>query len=198
MSSSSPYTCFESLTKWLIVLAGTQVNVTGPLGSYDVYGVPSADFTLDGIVNGTYEAPVVPPGEFIAGVVYYQSAPLSPGNHTLVITNLNGTFPTEFWLDSIVYVPSADPVTSAPTSNSASSTSSSASNAPQSTSNTPSTRSDTSAIAGGAVGGGAGAVLLALFLFFFLRRWTRNRRASTKRHAALDVDAGLPYSPGFR
>ncbi|KAI0340849.1 hypothetical protein BDW22DRAFT_355577 [Trametopsis cervina] len=87
---------------------GTGVEVYGSLGSIDVYGRPVTTYSVDGGRSSTYQAPVLDPGLVELHVMFYRSPPLSPGQHTLVITNTNGTKPTEYWLDYIVYTPSDD------------------------------------------------------------------------------------------
>lgn len=75
------------------------------MGSWDVYGVPVSDYTIDGGDPATYTAPIIAPPFFEARILFYRSPPLQSGEHTLVITNKNGTTPCVYWLDYIVYTP---------------------------------------------------------------------------------------------
>ena len=90
------------------------------MGSVDVHGVPTTQYDVDGTVFGTYTAPVIAPGFFIGNQTYFISPNLSPGEHQLTITNLNGTTPNVFWLDYIAFLPVAppeeDPTTTVPVS----------------------------------------------------------------------------------
>ena len=103
--------------------------VLGPVGSWDVHGVPSTSYAIDGKVLSNYTAPTVESGTFESDVLYFTSPTLDQGKHTLTITNLNGTAPNVFWLDYILYAPTPldEPATSiasdnaAPTSKSSSS-----------------------------------------------------------------------------
>ncbi|KAI0784870.1 hypothetical protein C8Q75DRAFT_696081, partial [Abortiporus biennis] len=85
---------------------GTQVTVFGSQGSVDVYGQPTTTYTIDGVTVGRYTTPVIQPGFFTALTQFFQSDTLSAGEHTLVITNVNGTSPNVFWLDYIQYISS--------------------------------------------------------------------------------------------
>ncbi|KAI1784079.1 hypothetical protein LXA43DRAFT_902313, partial [Ganoderma leucocontextum] len=97
---------------------GTQVAVVGSLGSVDVHGIPTTLYALDGVEAGLYTAPVIAPGFFELNVTFFSSKSLAPGEHTLVVTNVNGTSPNVFWLDFIGYIPSAASTTTAPSSTS--------------------------------------------------------------------------------
>ncbi|TBU23567.1 hypothetical protein BD311DRAFT_781595 [Dichomitus squalens] len=85
---------------------GSQVVVVGSLGSVDVHGVPTTLYTIDSAEAGLYTAPIIQPGGFALNVTFFQSKVLPPGDHTLTITNVNGTKPNVFWLDYIEYLPS--------------------------------------------------------------------------------------------
>ncbi len=101
--------------------AGIGVEVYGSVESIDVYGRPVTTYEIDGLgsTSTTYQAQLIAPGYYTARTLFYRSAALSDGNHTIVITNMNGTAPTVFWLDYIVYTPSTD--VAQPPSNSAAS-----------------------------------------------------------------------------
>ena len=172
--------------------SGTWVSVYGPLGSVDVYGVPKTVYEIDGVFAGSYTAPVVPPGGVVANVQYFSSAALTPGAHTLVITNVNGTSPNVFWLDYIRYTPSSAATTSA-AATSAGQTAASTTSAPAAATGTADagaqgSSTHTAAIAGGVAGGVALVALLAAVLFYFLR--FRRRRAAEGSLEKLDVDPG--------
>ncbi|KAH9939415.1 uncharacterized protein BXZ73DRAFT_99620 [Epithele typhae] len=105
---------------------GTHVAVWGLVGSNDVQGWPSTTYTIDGNLLGTYNAPRVDPPHFLLNVSYFSSTTLDPGQHTLKITNTNGTAPNVYWLDFITFIPaqvqtSQPPPTSLPPPSSASS-----------------------------------------------------------------------------
>ncbi|THH29395.1 hypothetical protein EUX98_g4807 [Antrodiella citrinella] len=93
---------------------GTGVEVYGSQGSVDVYGVPTTTYTIDGALTGTYVQPVIAPGFFTTHTLFFRSPSLTPGAHELVIKTTNGTSPNMYWLDYIIYTPSADVPTLAP------------------------------------------------------------------------------------
>lgn len=93
---------------------GTQVSVFGSQGSIDVYGQPVTTYEIDGQLVATYRAPVIQPGYFTAGTTFFTSGTLSAGEHTIVVTNVNGTKPNVLWLDGFRYTPSASAPSSAP------------------------------------------------------------------------------------
>ena len=125
--------------------------VVGSLGSVDVHGVPTSLYTLDGAAAGSYTAPVIAPGFFRLNVTFFSSQALSPGAHTLVITNVNGTSPNVFWLDYVEYLPAAVGSTAAsseqspPTTSTSQSTTSSSQSQPLGTSSTPAASSSAQA-----------------------------------------------------
>ncbi|OCH93939.1 hypothetical protein OBBRIDRAFT_748654 [Obba rivulosa] len=87
---------------------GTGVEVYGSLGSIDVYGRPVSSYSVDGVQQGTYQAPIINPGFAETNVLFFRSPLLGPTTHTLVVTNQNGTAPSTLWLDYFVYTPSDD------------------------------------------------------------------------------------------
>ncbi|OBZ70329.1 hypothetical protein A0H81_09597 [Grifola frondosa] len=180
---------------------GTAVDVYGSLGSIDVYGQPVTTYAIDGIVLGTYVAPIIAPGFAYLNQSFFVSPILPAGDHELVITNINGTQPTTYWLDFLVYTPSVSlsnstSVSSTPisgpstssTTNQPSSTSRADSTTSASTSSitspitsAKSSRKNTGAIVGGVVGG---VCLIALLLFLLYMLRVRRR----KRHRRISVD----------
>ncbi|GJE87524.1 hypothetical protein PsYK624_036070 [Phanerochaete sordida] len=173
------------------VFNGTEIEVYGSLGSWDVYGVPVSTYEIDGLpgTQTTYTAPLITPGTFSSHVLFYRSPPLSAAEHTLVITDTNGTAPSVYWLDYIIYAPSSGVALAATsssqgsTSQTSSSTSSSSLAASSSTTSSSSSSSGSptslpakastshaGAIAGGVVGGVAFLAALVLLLFWFCYR----------------------------
>lgn len=121
-----------------IFYTGTGVEVYGSLGSIDVHGQPVTTYNVDGQTS-TYTAPIVPPGLAYTHIMFYQSPSLDPGQHTLVITNTNGTKPCVYWLDYIVYTPSSasEPPPSQPSAPPPSAPANTPSNTPSVPSQTP-------------------------------------------------------------
>ncbi|RDX47792.1 hypothetical protein OH76DRAFT_1405584 [Lentinus brumalis] len=76
---------------------GTGVQVVGILDASVHGGQPTTMYALDGVVVDTYNAPWTSERTFDA--VFYVNRSLSPGDHTIEITNVNGTSPNLFWLD---------------------------------------------------------------------------------------------------
>ena len=168
--------------------------VLGPVGSWDVHGVPSTSYAIDGKVLSNYTAPTVESGTFESDVLYFTSPTLDQGKHTLAITNLNGTAPNVFWLDYILYAPTPldEPATSIASDNAAPTSKSSSSSSPSSTSTevpvsitTTESRTNVGAIAGGAAAGGVVLLaILGLLALWLLRR--RRRRHQTDSHGIID------------
>jgi len=96
---------------------GIGIEVYGSQGSIDVFGQPVTTYSIDGVYSATYQAPVIAPGYYTAHTLFYRSPPLTAAQHTLVITNTNGTAPSEYWLDYIIYTPS-NSITTIPTTQS--------------------------------------------------------------------------------
>lgn len=165
---------------------GTGIEVWGTVGSYDVYGVPLSTYAIDDGPQVSFSAPLVDPGFVRAPVQYFQSARLSAAQHTLTITNVNGTAPSLLWIDYFVYTPDPRALASSSASAGAGSTasgvpSSTGSDAPAQTSDIAPTsppadkgsKTNVGAIAGGVVGG---LLLLALALLALLCLRKRRRR----------------------
>ena len=127
-------------------MAGTQVIVVGSLGSVDVHGIPTTLYALDGVEAGSYTAPVVDPGFFRLNVTFFSSKTLAPGDHTLVITNVNGTSPNVFWLDYLEYIPSVASTTTTSTSSSSSSSATTLATSPSSPSSSSNTSSSSESL----------------------------------------------------
>ena len=83
----------------LIFRLGTGIAVVGTLGSSDTNGQPKTTYTIDGTVVGTYNAPVTPSGQTHYNVTFFSKQDLSPGDHEITITNVDGTSPNHYWLD---------------------------------------------------------------------------------------------------
>ena len=174
--------------------------VVGSLGSVDVYGVPTTSYSIDGTILANYTAPVIDPGFFQLNVTFFTSPTLTPGKHTLVITNLNGTSPNVYWLDYIRFSPSPDTspttsvlsTTSTPSSTTSVQASTTTSNAATQTGgNSLKSKPNAGAIAGGIVGGVALVVIVGLLVWWFRRR----RREEHPQPAATDGLCSLYICP---
>ncbi|KAI0658695.1 hypothetical protein C8Q70DRAFT_182730 [Cubamyces menziesii] len=87
---------------------GIGVSVTGGQGDVQQYGWPSSSYAIDGKVYETYnvvDAHLSDPSAFSYQTTYFTTQDLSAGQHTLVITNLNGTSPNTYWIDYIAFLP---------------------------------------------------------------------------------------------
>lgn len=163
------------------------MDVYGAVGSYDVDGVPSVSYSIDGGSPTIYRADVIPPGQFQTRQLFYNSPILPAGRHSLVITTLNET--ADFVLDFLVYTPVMNASTTA-TGSMASATLEASSGAvtpsqmPRSTSVLSTSRGHgaTAAIAGGVA---AGMAVLSACLIAFLCLLRRSRRNSADRAGPL-------------
>lgn len=106
ISQISSFSCRDLINRLAV---GTSVAVFGSQGSIDVDGQPVTTYSIDGVVQSTYKAPVIQPGFFTSRTQFFQSSQLTAGDHTLVIETTNGTRPNRYWLDWIQYVPAAAP-----------------------------------------------------------------------------------------
>lgn len=70
-------------------------------------GYPSASFVIDGQNDGTSIAASPSITDFFCNFTFFTSPNLPDGEHTLVVTNLNGTRPNVLWFDWIWYISSA-------------------------------------------------------------------------------------------
>ncbi|KAI0328197.1 NAD(P)-binding protein [Cubamyces sp. BRFM 1775] len=91
------------------VFAGTAVAVYGAVGGVAQNGWPSSSYAVDGSVYETYNfvsaSGYSNASELRYQVPYFTVQGLSMDEHTLVITNLNGTAPNKYWLDYICFYP---------------------------------------------------------------------------------------------
>ncbi|KAI0328196.1 hypothetical protein GY45DRAFT_1282164 [Cubamyces sp. BRFM 1775] len=99
---------------------GTAVSVYGAVGDVADYGWPSSSYAIDGKVYETYNF-VTAAGfsnvtQLRYQVPYFTVQDLPAGDHTLVITNLNGTSPNTYWLDYIRFLPFDNSTSITPTS----------------------------------------------------------------------------------
>ncbi|KAI0334332.1 hypothetical protein GY45DRAFT_28953 [Cubamyces sp. BRFM 1775] len=203
---------------------GTFVAVIGGQGDTSSFGWPSTSYTIDGKLAETYNLATsghsLSPTDFDYNVTFFSSSELDPGEHTLVITNLNGTWPNTYWFDYIQYLPPGSTTTttssmptSSPTSSGAppksSGTSGSASSANTGSPEASSSRHSTNvgAIIGGAIGG---AVLVAVIgiiaVYLYLKRRARAEQggdAFGKMHYDAPVNPyfsppnqSIPFLPG--
>ncbi|KAH9854822.1 hypothetical protein C2E23DRAFT_39817 [Lenzites betulinus] len=185
---------------------GTRVGVYGCGGDTNQYGWPEESFVVDGKTYLIRTDPTATPNTQFFNVSFFTSPALDPGEHTLVVTNINGTAPNRlwldwFWFDAVVDTTSASPSASgnaAPTSSSGIPTSSSngtngtsaplntavaTSSSPASSSGVTSSSSHSQnlgAIIGGAVGGAMALLILGVLgaFCFFKRRSARYQRGA--------------------
>lgn len=94
---------YEYLIHTRYFTAGTKVAVYGTQGSVDVDGQATTSYAVDGVIVGSYTAPIIAPGYVTTGTLFFQSKDLANGMHTLVITTTNGTQPNRFLLDYFSY-----------------------------------------------------------------------------------------------
>lgn len=94
---------YEYLIHTRYFTAGTKVAVYGTQDSVDVDGQATTSYAVDGVIVGSYTAPIIAPGYVTTGTLFFQSKDLVNGMHTLVITTTNGTQPNRFLLDYFSY-----------------------------------------------------------------------------------------------
>ena len=70
----------------------------GYQGPIDTSGQPTTTYAIDGVVAGSYTAPVIAPGSSLLSALFFQSPDLPNMAHTLVITMINGTQPNTYYL----------------------------------------------------------------------------------------------------
>ncbi|KAL1944381.1 hypothetical protein VTO73DRAFT_3566 [Trametes versicolor] len=82
------------------------VGVIGCGGETVNWGWPSESFVIDGKTYAIHHDPTADPKAMFFNVQLFASPTLTPGIHTLVVTNLNGTVPNRLWIDHFWYIPS--------------------------------------------------------------------------------------------
>lgn len=82
-----------------VVNEGIGIEVVGTLEPTDRNGLPTTTYSIDGKVIETYTAPVTSSGDTQFNVTFFSKRDLDPGNHQIVVTNINGSSPNIFWLD---------------------------------------------------------------------------------------------------
>ncbi|KAH9884974.1 hypothetical protein C8Q73DRAFT_348199 [Cubamyces lactineus] len=172
---------------------GTAVSVYGAVGDVADYGWPSSSYAIDGQVYETYNfvtaAGLSDVTQVRYQVPYFTVQDLPAGEHTLVITNTNGTSPNTYWLDYIRFYPFDNSTASVPTSSgtgvSSSQTSASVTDAqntsstPTPTSQNPTSGADSTssgsqsngAVIGGAIGGVVAVAIAAIIAMFLYLRY---------------------------
>ncbi|EIW61143.1 uncharacterized protein TRAVEDRAFT_43970 [Trametes versicolor FP-101664 SS1] len=200
--------------------SGTLVAVVGCGGDVAAYGYPSVSFLIDGQNYGTRVDTPSLTGSYY-NITFFVSPTLPDGEHTLVITNLNGTQPNTFWLDWFWYTSSAvSNSTSGKASAAAPSTTTSGSISTSLLSNTallsqlpapPATNTPVSAnltgnhqnlgaIIGGSIGGVAALLLAILGVWFLKRRSARSTwgpQATASRHVPPEEALFVGHTPQF-
>ncbi|KAL7282794.1 hypothetical protein ACG7TL_004271 [Trametes sanguinea] len=79
---------------------GTWISVVGGGGDTNQFGYPSTSYVIDGKNYKTLQTSADASHDtYFDNVTMFTSPTLDAGEHTLVITNLNGTKPNTFWLD---------------------------------------------------------------------------------------------------
>ncbi|KAI0758008.1 hypothetical protein C8Q74DRAFT_292343 [Fomes fomentarius] len=156
-----------------LTFKGTGIEVIGTVQSSASDGYPTTTYAIDGDLIGTYTPPFVNNGDQLFNVSFFAKRDLTSGEHTIVITNTNGTSPNFFWLDyflvdsaSVPGIPDVPPPTTLqPTSTSTRTTSSTSdSSSPlqpktsSTTTHTSSVSSDPSSLPGSTVETGTSVV----------------------------------------
>ncbi|EIW61148.1 uncharacterized protein TRAVEDRAFT_56558 [Trametes versicolor FP-101664 SS1] len=103
-NSTLHYTTEEGATATL-VFTGTQAGLIGCGGLTDKWGWPSESYVVDGKTLEIQRDLTADPTTMFFNVQLFDSLALDPGEHTLVVTNLNGTSPNTFFLDNFWFVP---------------------------------------------------------------------------------------------
>ncbi|KAI0638691.1 hypothetical protein C8Q77DRAFT_1154302 [Trametes polyzona] len=89
-----------------LTFTGTSVAVYGCGGNTNQYGWPSTSFVVDGVSYETRVDKTATPDTQFFNVLMFASPTLPAGEHTIVLTNLNGTAPNTFFFDRFEYIPS--------------------------------------------------------------------------------------------
>ncbi|KAI0355319.1 hypothetical protein OH77DRAFT_1520899 [Trametes cingulata] len=178
---------------------GTEVMVYGvanPAPSANASSLPpSVSFIVDGSTTNQVSSPPTTDSQY--SYLFYDSGPLSPGQHTLQILVNNGDSDWPFILDFIQYIPlpsSASPTVSVTSSSMFSSTSSllATPTAPQEDVHALKQSRPVGAIAGAALAGLVGLGLLVTGIWFYFTRLRERQRY--KRYARTKLDL-LEHEP---
>ncbi|KAI9059990.1 hypothetical protein FKP32DRAFT_1679281 [Trametes sanguinea] len=87
-----------------LTFKGTWISVVGGGGDTNQFGYPSTSYVIDGKNYKTLQTGADASHDtYFDNVTMFTSPTLDAGEHTLVITNLNGTKPNTFWLDYFWY-----------------------------------------------------------------------------------------------
>ncbi|KAI0684380.1 hypothetical protein C8Q76DRAFT_315423 [Earliella scabrosa] len=121
MMGRSRHGATETGTKATLTFTGTGVEVFGTVPPSSVDGYPTTTYTIDGQLLHSYTAPFVRDGDQLFNVSFFSTRNLEEKQHTLEITNVNGTAPNFFWLD--YFLVDTDPQRPIPSSTFALSTS---------------------------------------------------------------------------
>ncbi|KAJ8483016.1 hypothetical protein ONZ51_g4984 [Trametes cubensis] len=183
---------------------GTGIRVVGTLEASDKSGQPQTTYEIDGAVVGTYNAPFTPSATTEYNVTFFEIHDLSPGDHSILINNTNGTSPNVFWLDYFLIdlspqsqIPSPTPFSSAQpspadtqqTRSIATPDTNAGPTSPNTAAQTQTTKpsgssskshANVGAIAGGVVAGVVGLVaIIAIAVLLFCLRRERRRKAES-------------------
>ncbi|KAJ8483001.1 hypothetical protein ONZ51_g4998 [Trametes cubensis] len=186
---------------------GTAVSVYGAVGDVADYGWPSSSYAIDGQVYEMYDF-VTAAGfsnvtQLRYQVPYFTVQDLPASEHTLVITNTNGTSPNTYWLDYIRFYPSINSTSGVPTSSGTGALSSQTSASVTNAQNTSSTSTSTSqnpdpgvngrssgsqsngAVIGGAIGGVVAVSIVAMIAMFLYLRYRLRAHALSEENRSL-------------
>ncbi|KAL1944354.1 hypothetical protein VTO73DRAFT_3539 [Trametes versicolor] len=118
--STLSYALDQGLTATL-TFTGTLVGVMGCSGDTSRYGWPSESYVIDGTSYGIRSDLTASPDTVYFNVTFFTSLSLTPGVHTIVLTNMNGTVPNTLCLDRFWYISSDTTTADVPQSTTASS-----------------------------------------------------------------------------
>ncbi|KAI0328214.1 hypothetical protein GY45DRAFT_1338297 [Cubamyces sp. BRFM 1775] len=228
VDDSDPHVQYQPGWKWeqgVAELDGTRhgaaitgltcsLSFVGTLEASDKSGQPQTTYEIDGAVVGTYNAPFTPSATTEYNVTFFETHSLSPGDHSILINNTNGTSPNVFWLDYFLIdlspksrIPSPTPFSSTQLSlggsqqtgsiatlGTAIGSSSQEAGAAQTQTASPSGSSSKShvnvgAIAGGAVAGVVGlvAIISIVVLLLCLKRERRRKAGPRTEYSSATV-----------
>ncbi|EAU87906.1 hypothetical protein CC1G_01553 [Coprinopsis cinerea okayama7 len=93
-----------------VTFEGTSIQVYGLISPSGTGEVPISNYAIDNLPTVMYTA--APNSQTQSQVLFFDSGPLSPGTHTLIVSNQReGAF---FWLDSFVITPNPAPPPASP------------------------------------------------------------------------------------